>query len=141
MTALTVCLICVFVQVLLTFTVMFRMGTARIKSVRAKDVTIADIALDSAAYPLHVQKLQNNFRNQMETPILFYVLITLGAAVNALNWGVALASVGYVAMRIVHYVIHTGSNHVGRRFKVFFLGFIFLMIGWASLGIGLLGIV
>ena len=140
MSALTICLICVFVQVALTFVVMFRMGFARIRSVRMKDVTIADIALDSSAYPLHVQKLQNNFRNQLETPILFYALIAIGAALNALNWGVALASIGYVGTRIIHHSIHVGSNHVGRRFKVFFLGFVFLMIGWLALGLSLLEI-
>ena len=141
MTPLGISLVCVFVQVALTFGAILRMGAARIGSVKAKEVTIAQIAVDTSAYSLRIQQLQNNVRNQFETPILFYALVAIGAAMTAINWGVALASVGYIATRVVHHVIHTGSNRVSQRFRVFTLGLGFLAIGWVALGVSLIGIV
>ena len=141
MTPLGISLICVFAQVALTIAAILRMGFARIDSVKTKEVTIAQVALDTSAYSIRVQQMQNNVRNQFETPILFYALVAIGAAMNAVNWGVALASVGYIATRVVHHVIHTGSNRVSQRFRVFTLGLGFLAIGWVALGVSLIGIV
>ena len=141
MSPLGISLLCVFIQVALTLLAIVRMGMARIESVKSKQVTMAQVALDTSAYSIRIQQLQNNVRNQFETPVLFFALIGIAAAVGQVNWGVALASIGYVATRIVHHVIHVGSNRVRQRFNVFVLGLAFLTAGWISLGLALIGIV
>ena len=140
MTPLGISLLCVFVQVALTIGAIVRMGMARVASVKAKEVTMAQIALDTSAYSIRIQQLQNNVRNQFETPVLFYALVGIGAA-TVMNWGVALASVGYIATRVIHHVIHTGNNRMSQRFRIFTLGLGFLAIGWIALGLSLIGIV
>lgn len=140
MIPLNVALICVFLQVSLTFIAIYRMGTARIRSVREKEVSIKDIAVETSAYPISVKNLQNNVRNQFETPLLFYVAICLAAALDCTNWGMALSAVGYVATRYVHHYVHTGSNYLTYRFNAFLLGFVFLVICWLSLGMALVNL-
>lgn len=140
MNEVAICLLCVFAQVTLTFVAVLRMGVARIAAVKANEVKIAEIAIDSGAYPAQIKLLQNNARNQFETPILFYALIAIGLAGSALNTGVAIASVGYVGTRIAHHIIHTGNNRIELRMKVYLAGLLFLLVGWVSLGAAFIGL-
>lgn len=138
MTPLNIALICVFLQVGLTLFAMIRMGQARVAAVRAKEVKVKDIAIDTHDYPLNVRKLQNNVRNQFETPILFYTVVGFAAALDVANWGLAMCAVGYMLTRFVHHFVHTGSNNIGHRYQIFLLGFWLLAACWISLGIGLI---
>lgn len=140
MTPLGVSLVCVFVQVTLTFVAIIRMGAARVECVKSKEVTVAQIALDTSVYPTRILQLQNNVRNQFETPILLYAAVAIGASLGALNWAFAVFAIGYVVMRLVHYVVHTTHNRIGLRFQVFGAGLIFLALMWVALGLSLVGI-
>ncbi len=141
MSPLNVSLICVFVQVALTFYVMVRMGVSRVREVRTKEVTVEEIAVENLAYSVRTRLYAKNVTNQFETPVLFFALIGIGAALGAVNWGVAIACVGYIVTRIWHHLIHTGSNRVGRRLRVFILNVLFLAFGWVAMGLSLIGIV
>ncbi len=138
MSALAICVICVFVQVALTFWAIVAMGRARLAAVRAREVTLAEIALDSSAYPDRVKQFQRNAHNQLETPPLFYAAIALGAALGAVNWAMAAGSVAYVALRLAHRAVHVGANDVALRFKLFVVSLAALAVVWVALGIGLL---
>lgn len=141
MTPLSIALICVFLQVGLTFWAIYRMGNVRIESLKKKEVTLSDIALDTGKYPKSVQQYQNNTSNQFETPTLLYAVVAISAATGATNWILAVGAAIYVASRIVHRVIHVGSNHLHRRLNAFTVGLLGLIICWAGLGLGLLGII
>jgi hypothetical protein len=138
MTALAVCLICVFVQVGLTFWAIVSMGLARLGDLKTGSVRLADIALDTSAYPDHTRKMQRNAHNQLETPPLFYAAIALGAATGAVNWVMAAASVVYVALRLVHRYVHVTTNHVPTRFKLFLASLVALGTIWIAFGFDLL---
>ncbi len=138
MTALSIALICVFVQVALTFLALVRMGKIRVASHVNKDVTYGDVALDTRGYPDAVIPFQNNVTNQFETPVLFYAVVAFAAATDSANGIVAIGAVIFVISRIVHHFIHVGTNHVRKRFNAFLVGLIGLLISWIGLGIALL---
>ena len=139
MTPVSIALICVFLQVGLTFWALVRMGSVRVASVKAKEVTFGDVALDTRNYPDGVRKVSNNVINQFETPVLFYAVVAMALATGTANWPVAVGAVIFVASRYVHHMIHVGSNHVRKRFNAFLVGLIGLLIAWIGLGVGLLG--
>jgi hypothetical protein len=138
MTPLSIALICVFLQVSLTFWAIYRMGKVRIKSLKNKEVTMSDIALDTGNYPKSVQQYQNNTSNQFETPTLLYAVVAIGAATGVTNWVLAVGAMIYVASRITHRIIHVGSNHLRRRLNAFTVGLLGLIICWGGLALGLL---
>lgn len=116
-------------QMAFTFVVMVRAGRARFAAARARRTT-GNIALDSGAWPDDVRKIVNNMNNQFETPTLFYALVLLALATGGAGWTLAVLAWGYVATRVVHSAIHTGSNRVLPRFRVFLAG-LGMLIGMA----------
>lgn len=138
MTALSIALICVFVQAALTFLALVRMGKVRVNSHVSKEVSYGDVALDTRNYPDTVKQFQNNVTNQFETPILFYAVVAIGAATDSVSSLVAIGAVIYVISRLVHHFIHVGTNHVRKRFNAFVVGLLGLLISWIGLGIALL---
>ncbi len=139
MTPLNIALVAVFLQVALTFWAIYRMGMVRVASLKAREVSLGDIALETSKYPARVRQFQNNAHNQFETPILLYVLVLLAVAVDAANWGVAAGAALFMVSRFWHRAIHVGTNDVRRRFNVYLFGLVALLLGWVSLGLGMLG--
>lgn len=86
---------------------------------------------DAVNYPAY------NFRNLLELPVLFYVLciyLYVTSSVDAIYLALAWA---FVALRVVHSLIHCTSNTVMARFLVYAAGALalWLMLGRAVLGI------
>lgn len=101
-----------------------RMGRVRTGALRAGRVRMEEIALDNTRWPDDVRKFANNFDNQFQVPMLFYavlpLLIVTGLA-DVVSAGLAWV---FVAGRIAHSLIHTGSNNVIRRFYAFGASFL-----------------
>ncbi len=140
MTASNVTIICLFFQVALTFYAIVRMGQVRIEAHKSRVVSFIDIAIDASNYPIRVRQFQNNVSNQFETPVLFYAVVAISMAMDAISWGIAAGAVIFVLARIVHYAIHTGSNNVRKRFNAFIIALSGLFICWVSLGLSLLSV-
>jgi len=126
----------VLVQVLLTLIVYVRIGMVKTRAAATGNVDLKKTALHSDAWPDDVLKVSNNLRNQFESPILFYVLcLTLFVTGGVSFFGLLLAW-GFVATRIAHVFVHTGSNFVPLRRRIFTIGCMFLLVllgcaGWA----------
>ena len=73
-------------------------------------------------------------------PVLFYVLAIALAICDAVNLAVLLLAWLFVASRFVHAYIHTGSNYVPARRKIFTLGVVIVLIMALILVSALLGI-
>jgi len=118
----------VLVQILLTIIVFIALGIVKSRAVKLGQVDLEKRALHPDAWPDSVLKFSNNINNQFETPVLFYALVMMLWAVNAID-GIALGLAwGFVVTRIVHAYIHTGSNIVPARRMVFTIGCIFLLL-------------
>lgn len=120
----------VFVQIGLTFFVMVWMGRARWAAGRAGEVTFKDIALGQPAWPRLPLLLSNNFNNQFQLPLLFYVLVAFAIIARKADLLFVVMSWVFVASRIAHTYVHTSSNHVPSRFRVFMVGAIVLLAMW-----------
>jgi len=110
------------VQIALTLVVLGLLGRARARAVGRKQVKISDVALGNDAWPPHIQALGNNYANQFETPVLFYVLCGLALYIGATEWLMVALAWLFVASRIAHTIVHTGSNIVLTRFRIFIVG-------------------
>ena len=83
---------------------------------------------EPAALPPYVSQANRNIVNLFEMPILFYlvcILLHLVGGVYSLTIGLAWA---YVALRIVHSLIHVTYNKVWHRLGVFGLGTVVLLM-------------
>jgi hypothetical protein len=117
-------------QVLLTFIVMIGMATLRMRALTRGEVKDRDIALDSSRWPDRARQFGNNFSNQFETPVLFYVLILAAMHVGAVNWLMAVLAWIFVASRVLHACIHLGQNIVRLRGGAYLIGIIALVGMW-----------
>ncbi len=112
----------VLAQVTLTFVVLFIMGFYRRQALYAREVRLKDIALSSETWPPKARQAANNFSNQFETPVLFYVLAIMAIHVGATGWLMATLAWLFVATRMVHAWVHIGSNNLRLRPLVFLVG-------------------
>jgi hypothetical protein len=119
-----------FVQVALTFVLLFWMGAMRFGSVRRGETRVKNIALGEPNWPPGIQKVSNCFHNQFQLPVLFYVLVILAYELHRADYPFMILAWAFVILRIVHAIIHTGSNRVGRRFGAFAAGAIVLLAMW-----------
>lgn len=123
-------LIAVFIQVALTFVLMFMMMRARMSVLRDGSVHPKDVALGQPGWPEHATKCANAFRNQFELPVLFYVLCILAIITRqADNLFVILAFI-FVAARIVQACIFISYNRLIHRGGAYLVGAIVLVIMW-----------
>jgi hypothetical protein len=115
------------------FVVFVILFLARREAVVSRTVRMKDIALAGDAWPDRAKAAANNFSNQFETPVLFFVILLIANEVGAkATWMVVLAWI-YVASRVVHTFIHVTSNHVIRRASAFFVGLLALFLMWIGL--------
>jgi hypothetical protein len=126
-------------MVALTFVVQMRMYVTRIGEMRRERIHPQAVATSAqAAARFKNTSAADNFRNLFEMPVLFYVALFvafLSTQVGALTLTLAWA---FVALRILHSVIHCGYNKVMHRFYVYVASSFVLWIFWGMLAFGLL---
>jgi hypothetical protein len=119
-----------FVQVGLTFALMTWMWRLRIAALKSRQVSFRDIALRQPAWPARATQVGNAFHNQLELPVLFYVLVALTLITRTNDIVFVLLAWAFVAARLVHAFIHTGSNVVPRRFYAMVASAVILAVMW-----------
>jgi hypothetical protein len=119
-----------FVQVVLTFALLFWTGGARFAAVRRGDVRPRDVALRQPNWPKHETQIANAYHNQLELPVLFYVLTILAIAARHADFLFVVLAWLFVLLRLVHIYIHLTSNHMGRRFAAFAGAAVVLAVMW-----------
>ena len=120
----------VFVQVALTFALLFWMASARTRSVVRGETKIRDTALGQPAWPEQPTKISNCFNSQLQLPVLFYVLVIFALMTKLADLPFVVMAWLFVLLRLAHAYIHTTSNHVPTRFKVFAAGMLVLLLMW-----------
>ena len=128
--SIQVILLPLFVQVALTFVLLFWMGLSRVGAIRRKETRISDVALGQLNWPIKVQQISNCFANQFQLPVLFYALVALALLTKSADLLFVVLSWAFVLTRLLHAYIHAGSNVVRHRFNVFALGAVILSAMW-----------
>ncbi|MDA9877211.1 MAPEG family protein [bacterium] len=123
----------VFCLVMLTFIMAFATGISRLFSVRRKQINPKYyVLLSGDAPPDYVQKIGRNFSNLLEVPVLFYLLAVLVITLEINNALLLNLAWLYVALRLMHTIIHVSYNYVMHRFMVFALSVLTLLIMWVQ---------
>lgn len=134
-------LLSMFVQVLLTFTVMVIMGRRRFAAAKSKAITMSDFAtmkLDNAGDTVRVA--DRNFVNQFEVPVLFFAASLAAMQMNAVGYLFTVIAWSFVASRIIHTVIHIGANNLKPRYYSFLVGCLFVLVMWVLVILRVFGI-
>lgn len=128
----------VFVQVGLTFFFLFWMARARLAALKAGETKVRDIALGQSAWPERATQIANTFHNQLELPILFYVLVAFALIARKADMLFVVMSWMFVATRIVHAYIYATTNRIQHRFQVFAVGALILLVMWIIFAVRIL---
>ena len=119
-------LVPVLIQVILTLSIYIRLGQVKEKAVKDGEVDASRRPLHEDAWPDSVLQVNNNIRNQFETPVLFYILcISLWLTNGVTALALALAGI-YAGVRIAHAYVHLGTNEIRLRKRLFQLSVVLL---------------
>ncbi len=126
-----------FIHAALTLFVGLRTISMRISSVMKGETKIANIVNNSSNWPPHVKKWSNNFDNQFDVPTVWYALTALIVVTAKVDVAFVILSWLFVATRLAHSYIHTGSNYIRYRMFAFLAGFAALTAMWVWFAIRL----
>jgi hypothetical protein len=126
-----------FVQFALTVYVLTRTGQGRVRAVRSGQVKRSEIDTNKSAYPESVQNFANNYQNQFELPVLFYVVLSFVMITGFVDVVLIVLAWAFVGSRLLHSFVQTGKNNIVLRFKVFVFGLICLGCMWTWFGLRL----
>jgi Uncharacterized protein conserved in bacteria len=118
-----------FVQVLLTLVVAWMLSSQRFRTALSGKMP-DNVALREPNWPPHVRQIENNYLNQFELPVLFYVLTILSMMTRHADLLFVLLAWVFVVLRIFHAYVHLTSNVMKIRGPLFFAGLIILTIMW-----------
>ncbi|SDM43946.1 MAPEG family protein [Maricaulis salignorans] len=128
----------VFVQVALTFALVFTMGAMRYGAIASGKVKPGDIALGQQAWPVRVQQVSNAYENQLASPVLFYAGIAFALIASSTSVLLVVIAWAYVGLRLLHALIHVTSNHLRSRFMAFATSLLVLLAYWVVLAVELM---
>lgn len=119
-----------FVQVALTFVLLYVLAFGRVRALTAGRVRPADVSLGQPAWPRRLTLLGNSFRSQFEIPVLFYVLTLLALATSKAGLVFVVLAWVFVLSRIAHALVHVTSNEMRVRGPLYGLGVLVLTVMW-----------
>lgn len=128
----------VFVQVALTFAVLFQLGFVRSRALKAGGFDRSNLLIDSSAWPANVRQSSNAFSNQFEIPVLFYALVALALITRKADIAFVVLSWVFVLTRVAHAYVHVTSNNLRLRFPLYLAGVAALMIMWVLFALAIL---
>jgi hypothetical protein len=127
-----------FVQIALTFVLWFWMAYHRVTVLRSGQVKPGDVALREPNWPPRALQIANAAHNQLEIPLLFYVLTILAIITHKADFAFVVLSWIFVLSRLAHAYIHVTSNEIALRGPSFGLGLFVLAIMWVIFSVRIL---
>ncbi|MCK9538471.1 MAPEG family protein [Dokdonella sp.] len=119
---------------LLTFVVWLRMFFTRVGEMRRLRIHPQAVATSARAAEKYVDtRAADNFRNLFELPVLFYAALGFACVIGAVDGPLLALAWLFVALRVVHSLIHCSYNRVMHRFMVYTAGGFVLWALWARL--------
>ena len=119
-----------FVQIALTFALLIAMALQRGKALNSKQVHYRDIALRQPNWPERATQIANAFHNQLEIPLLFYVLTILVLFTRQADLLFVLLAWVFVALRLAQAYVHVTTNYVPHRGMLFGVSALVLLAMW-----------
>ena len=114
-----------------TMLVLLLVPAIRIRSALRREVRADDFRFgESATVPPAVSVPNRNLMNLLELPMLFYVVCVLLFVTAGANHLAVVLAWAYVALRIVHSLVHLTYNRVVHRLAVFATSCVALVVLW-----------
>jgi hypothetical protein len=124
-------------MVSLTFGIVIALFRARVRAVRAGEVDASYFkTYQEGSEPRHTAQLSRQFVNLFETPVLFYVACATAMVTGQSSTTMLVLAWLYVGLRLAHAFVHTGSNRMKPRIRIYFASWLVLIGMWASIVIG-----
>jgi hypothetical protein len=120
-----------FVEVLLTFALMFGMMYYRMRALTSGETRLSEIAMREPNWPTRATQFAYAFSNQFELPVLFYVLTILAIMTRHADVLFVTLAWLFVVFRVLQAAIHVTSNDVRLRGGFYGIGALVLVIMWA----------
>ncbi|HEX9802700.1 MAG TPA: MAPEG family protein, partial [Gammaproteobacteria bacterium] len=114
------------------FAVGIALFRARILAVKRGDISPGYFLLNRGGkLPENLVRVDQNYNNLLELPILFYAAVLLLYVTGTANLAQLWLLWGFALSRIVHTLIHIRSNHLRWRMRSFVVGFLLLLASWS----------
>lgn len=122
-----------FTLVVVTFVVGMLTAYVRIKAAYSGEVNPKYFKLMSKYdVPDKVVKFGRNFDNLFEVPVLFYAVCLCALFLHIESMLMLVLAWLFVALRVVHSLIHLTYNHPFHRFAGFALSFVCVVMMWVD---------
>jgi hypothetical protein len=119
-----------FVEVILTFALLFWLAPLRAGDFRSGLVREEDIALRQPNWSKPALQVQYSFSNQFELPVLFYVLTILAYVTHHAGTLFVVLAWVFVIFRLLQAYVHVTNNKVRLRGIFFGISALALAIMW-----------
>jgi len=119
-----------FVEVLLTFALMFGMMYYRTSALRRRQARFEQIAMREPNWPQRANQFAYAFGNNFELPVLFYVLTILAIVTRHADLVFIIMAWIFVILRILQAYVHVTNNNVRMRGAWYGVGALVLVIMW-----------
>jgi len=119
-----------FVEVILTFVLLFWSAPLRASALRSGAARPEHIALREPNWPKQATQVANAYANQLELPALFYVLTILAYVTHKAGILFVVLAWIFVIFRLLHAFVHVTSNNVSVRGPLFGMSAVVLAVMW-----------
>lgn len=124
-------------MVLLTAGVMIRMVMGRVSAVKRGEVDARFYkTYQGDAEPRAAAQNTRHFINLFESPVLFYAACLAAMVTGVTGSLVYWLAWTYVACRVVHALVHLGSNRIPPRMAIYGASWVVLLAMWTTLVMG-----
>ena len=119
-----------------TIVVLLILAYRRVKATTTGAVHVREFAFgESPKVPVSAQLVSRNYMNLLEMPVLFYVACLVSLVTGPTTSAMLTLAWLYVALRVLHSLIHITTNRIIHRFAVFVLSNVVLAALWVLLGL------
>ena len=122
-----------FAMVILTFAVAVHLFRLRIKAVKAGEIRLSQLRLNTGEVPDAMEQAARNYTNLFEVPVLFYAAGAIALALGIQTPAMVIIAWVFVLARIAHSWIHLHGNNVIHRLRAYMLGNICVLALWGLL--------
>ena len=119
-----------FLEVILTFTLLFWLAPLRSYDVSSGATRLEDIALREPKWSQRSLQVAYSYSNQFELPVLFYVLTILAWVTRHADLIFVVLAWVFVIFRYLQAYVHVTSNQVRLRGAFFGVSALVLAIMW-----------
>jgi hypothetical protein len=120
-----------FVEVILTFLLLFWLAPLRARDFNSGTARPDNIALREPNWSPRAMQVGYSFSNQFELPVLFYVLTILAYVTHLAGVVFVVLAWIFVIFRILQAYVHVTSNKVRIRGAFFGIAALALAVNWA----------